>query len=64
MINVTQDPSRFESPIHRGMNALALLVQSGVPVVGVLFPESVEWGSLTVSAPDLVEGTVVWTWTP
>jgi hypothetical protein len=62
VINVTQDLSRFENPIHRGMNALALLKQSGVPVIGVVYPEAVEWGSLTVSAPDLVDGTVTWSW--
>lgn len=64
VIKVTQDLSRFDNPIHRGMNALALLQQAGVPVIGTIYPEAVESGTLAVSAPDLADGTVVWSWAP
>lgn len=62
MISVTQDPTRFENPIHRGMDALARLKSAGVPVIGVIYPEAVESGTLSVSAPDLVDGNVTWVW--
>jgi len=63
-VTITVDPSRFENPIHRGMDALRQLKERGVPVIGCLFPESVEHGTLTIGSADLVSGEVSYSWQP
>jgi hypothetical protein len=47
-----------------GVFILKELKSLGVPVVGALWPQHVESGTLTVEAPDLADGRVRWTWTP
>lgn len=63
-IIVVIDPSRFDNPIHRGIDTLRRLQQAGVPVIGVTYPEAVEDGVLMINAPDLGTGEVTYSWTP
>lgn len=62
MITVVIDPTKFDNPVLRGLDTLARLRDRGVPVIGVLWPEAVESGKLTVSEPDLADGTVRYSW--
>lgn len=64
MIAVCIDPAKFDNPVHRGINTLERLKIAGVPVIGVIFPESVEYGTLVIGVPDLATGEVVYTWEP
>ncbi len=64
-VTVTVDPSRFDgNPVHLGLHLLNNLRDSGVPVVGVLWPVGVESGTLTVGEVDMCDGTIEWTWAP
>lgn len=62
MITTTLDPHRFDNPIHSSMHVLAGLIHAGIPATGVLGVTGVERGSLTISAPDLADGSVAYTW--
>ena len=62
MITITLDPARFDNPIHSGMHVLAKLREAGIPAIGVLYPVGVERGVLTIDAPDLDDGAVVYRW--
>lgn len=62
MITTTLDPARFDNPIHSGMHVLGKLREAGIPAIGVLYPVGVEWGALTLSAPDLADGSVTYSW--
>ncbi len=65
MINLTLDTTRLsDNPVHRGMNVLDQMRRAGIPATGVLYPEGVESGVLSISAPDLCTGEVLVTWAP
>lgn len=62
MKSITVPLDKFNNPIHRGLYILAELREIGVPVIGVLYPEGVEYGKLIVGEPDMMSGEVTWTW--
>lgn len=62
MIQIQVDPTQFDNPILRGIKTLERLRAAGVPACGVLYPEGVECGTLTMSEPDLGNGEVTYTW--
>ena len=65
MINLTIDTARLsDNPVHRGMNMLDQMRRAGIPATGVLFPEGVESGVLTLGSSDLCTGEVLVTWAP
>ena len=59
---VAIDPTRFDNPIHQGLDTLARLREAGIPATGVLYVAGVERGSLTISEPDIVDGEVTYSW--
>jgi hypothetical protein len=60
--SITVDPTQFDNPVLRGLKTLERLRAAGVPVIGVLWPEGVEYGHLELSEPDLGSGEVTYTW--
>lgn len=63
MINLTIDTTRLpDNPVHRGMSMLDQMLRAGIPATGVLFPEGVESGTLSMTAPDLCTGEMLVTW--
>jgi len=54
---------KFDNPVTRGMHILNALRGAGVPVVGTLWPEGVESGSLSVDLDDLAFDGRVYKWT-
>ncbi len=62
MITTTIDPLRFDNPVNQGLYVLAKLRHSGIPASGVLGVTGVAIGTLTLSAPDLADGSITYTW--
>lgn len=62
MTRVTVQPDKFENPVLFGLHVLTKLRDAGVPAIGVLWPAGVESGTLSVEPPDLVDGSVTWSW--
>jgi acetyl esterase/lipase len=61
-VNITVSiESKFIQPVHQGIATLKALKDAGVPVVGVLWPEGVQHGTLSVTT---VAGCPQYTWTP
>lgn len=56
--------SRHTNPIHQGLHVLERLRGAGVPVLGVLWPEGVESGVLSIEPPDLDSGATPYRWQP
>ncbi len=53
--------AKFDQPIHQGMAVLKELRRAGVPVLGILWPEGVQHGELTVTR---VDKQTIYTWVP
>lgn len=62
MIALTLDTSNLNAVVHRSMTVLQRLQKAGIPAVGVLSVETVERGTLTISAPDVATGEITYTW--
>ena len=52
--------ARLDHDVHLGVHALNALREAGVPVIGRLSPQSVEYGRLTIE--DDLDGSRVYTW--
>jgi len=56
--------TRFNNDVHWGTYVLGKLRDAGIPVTGVLFPLSIESGTLTTYRDDLAVDEFVWQWSP
>ncbi len=64
MKTITIDPATLHpNPVHRAMALIKELRDAGIPAVGAIALENVEYGTLSITAPDLVTGEVVYSWT-
>lgn len=58
------DPATLHAnPVHRAMALIKRLRDEGIPAVGAIALENVEHGALTITAPDLATGEVLYSWT-
>lgn len=62
VITLALDPHRFDNAVHSSMHVLNALISAGIPALGVLGVTCVAHGVLTISAPDLDDGRVTYTW--
>jgi len=63
VISLTLDPTKLSNqPVHRGIALLARLRERGIPASGVLSVEGVDYGTLSISSPDLCTGEVLYIW--
>lgn len=52
-----------DNQLHWGMRVLKELRAAGVPMIGDLFPQSVETGVLQIET-DAIDGQIIYTWIP
>jgi hypothetical protein len=58
------DPATLHpNPVHRALVLIKRLRNEGIPAYGAIALENVEYGALTIKAPDLVTGEVEYRWT-
>lgn len=63
MRTVTLDPMALHAnPVHRFLQLVKRLRDEGIPATGAIALEGVEYGTLSISAPDLISGEVTYRW--
>lgn len=63
MITLRVDPdSLHANPVHRALRLIRTLRSEGIPAFGAIALEGVESGTLSISAPDLATGEVLYAW--
>jgi hypothetical protein len=50
------------NPVHRALRLIKVLRDAGIPAFGAIALEGVESGVLSIAAPDLATGKVVYSW--
>jgi hypothetical protein len=64
-LTLSVDPATLhENPVHRALVLIKRLRAVGIPAVGAIALENVEHGTISISAPDLVTGEVLYSWIP
>ena len=63
MKTITIDPATLHAnPVHRALVLIARLRDEGIPAFGAIALEGVEYGTLSITAPDLATGEVTYSW--
>ena len=64
MITLRVDPEALHAnPVHRALQFIRALRNEGIPAFGAIALEGVESGTLSITAPDLATGEVLYAWT-